>query len=58
MKRSRSITTEEERVPDRPDLDLPDLRYRTSSATKPRAIPQLNPGPSSGQTSVVRPGLD
>jgi hypothetical protein len=32
--------------------------YSTPAATKPRAIPQLNPGPSSGQTNVVRLGID
>ena len=29
-----------------------------SAATEPRAIDQLYPGPSSGQTNVVRLGLD
>ena len=32
--------------------------YNTSATTKPRTTPQLNPGPSSGQTNVVRLGLD
>jgi hypothetical protein len=30
--------------------------YNTSSATKPRAIPQLNPASISGQSSLVRLG--
>ena len=29
-----------------------------SAATEPSTIPQLHPGPSSGQTNVVRLGLD
>ena len=29
------------------------MSYSTSAATKPRTIPQINPGPSSGQTSVL-----
>ena len=32
--------------------------YNTSATTKPRTTPQLNPGPSSGQTYVVRLCLD
>ena len=28
--------------------------YSASEATTPRTIPQLNPGPSSGQTNIVR----
>ena len=32
--------------------------YSTSSTTKSRRIPQLNPGQSSGQTGVVRLSLD
>ena len=32
--------------------------YSISAATEPRAIPQLHPGPNSGQTSIVRLGLD
>ena len=32
--------------------------YSTPEATTPRTIPQLNPGPSSGQTNVACLGLD
>ena len=32
--------------------------YSISAATEPKTIPQLHPGPSSGQTNVVRLGLD
>ena len=32
--------------------------YSISAATEPRAIPQLHPRPSSGQTNAVRLGLD
>ena len=32
--------------------------YSISTATEPKTIPQLHPGPSSGQTNVVRLGLD
>ena len=39
-----------------PRFDL--SAYGISTKTKPRTIPQFNPAPSSGQTSVVRLGLD
>ena len=32
--------------------------HGTSTETKPRTVPQLNPSPSSGQTSVIRLCLD
>ena len=32
--------------------------YSISTATEPKTIPQLDPGPSSGQTNVVRLCLD
>ena len=32
--------------------------HSIAAATEPRAIPQLHPGPSSGQTNIVRLGLD
>ena len=37
-------------------LDIPP--FSTSVPTKPKTIPQLNPTPSSGKTSVVRLSLD
>ena len=29
-----------------------------SAAAEPSTIPQLHPGPTSGQTNIIRPGLD
>ena len=32
--------------------------YGSSTATKPRAVPQFNPGPSPGQINVICPGIN